>query len=95
MSVPGLNCESEKLSFNVDSLPARAWPVTESVRIDGLRLDVKHRVVLFCNGKAHQSFTFRYSDYRTRKLCLFINDLYKTGPLWEDKQSPWCKCKSA
>jgi len=90
---PGLICASEKLSFAIDSLPKRTWPIKESVKFDALDLSVSHRVVIFCEDKAQQSFKFRYSEFKARKLCLFINDLYKTAQLWEDKQSPWCKCK--
>jgi hypothetical protein len=93
MAAPGLICASEKLSFTIDSLPKRTWPIKESVKFDDLDLSASHRVVIFCEDKAQQSFKFRYSEFRTRKLCLFINDLYKTAQLWEDKQSPWCKCK--
>ncbi len=93
MAAPGLICASEKLSFNIDSLPRRTWPIKESVKLDGLDLSVNHRVVIFCGDKAQQSFKFRYSEFRTTRLCLFINDLYKTAQLWEDKRSPWCKCK--
>jgi len=71
----------------------KSWPLAESLKIDGLDLSVKHRVVVTCGGKAQQSFEFRHSDYKTTKLCLFINDPYKTAQLWDHKASPWCKCK--
>jgi len=88
-----LFCEVEKLSLKIDSQPTRPWPVKSSARIDGLDLKVSHRVVIFCEGKAQQSFRFSYSEFKSRELCLFINDLYGTVQLWEKKRSPWCKCK--
>ena len=90
---PGLLCESEKLSLRVDTLQPVPWPIKESVKIDGLDLTARHRVVIYCDGKPQQSFRFHFSEFKTRKLCLFINDLYKTAQLWESKQSPWCKCR--
>jgi len=92
VSAPGLNCDSEKLSFKIDSMADRPWPTRESVRIDDLGLGERHRVVVLCGGKPQQSFRFRFSEYKGPKLCLFINDLYKTAQLWEDKDCPWCKC---
>ncbi len=92
-SALGLTCKPEKLSFRIDSMAEKSWPLAESLKIDGLDVSVKHRVVVTCGGKAQQSFEFRHSDYKTTKLCLFINDLYKTAQLWDHKASPWCKCK--
>ena len=92
-ATPGFFCPSEKLALRIDTLQERSWPINESVKIDGLGVTIGHRVVIFCDGKPQQSFKFRFSDYKTRQLCLFINDLYKTAQLWESKQSPWCKCR--
>jgi len=63
------------------------------VKIDALDAAAAHRVVISCNGKPQQSFRFRFSDFKTRELCLFINDFCKTAQLWESKGTPWCKCK--
>ena len=86
-------CESTKLSVKIDTQKPIAWPIKESLRIDGLEMTATHRVVVLCNSKPQQSFTFRFSDFKTGELCLFINDLYKTVQLWESKGTPWCKCK--
>jgi len=93
MSAPGFFCDSAKLSVKIDAQQPTAWPVKENVKIDGLDAAATHRVVVFCNGKPQQSFRFRFSDLKTRVLCLFINDMYKTAQLWESKGSSWCKCK--
>ena len=88
-------CGSNKFSLKIDSEKAFAWPTKESVKIDVLDLSARHRVVVYCQGRPHQSFTFRFSEFKTKELCLFLNDLYKTAQLWDSKQSPapWCKCK--
>ena len=92
-SAPGLFCDSEKLSLRIDKTQAMAWPVKESIKIAGLGTTTRHRVAVFCDGKPQQSFTFRFSEFKTSELCLFLNDLYKTVQLWEAKGCPWCKCK--
>lgn len=92
-SAPGFFCESKKLSLKIDEQQAVPWPINESIAIGSLDLAALHRVVIFCKSKPLQSFKFRFSEFKTRKLCLFINDFYKTAQLWEDKDCPWCKCK--
>lgn len=103
MSSPGLFCKSEKLSFKIDTQSSTSFPlisehhgrdrIGNSVKIEGLDPAIRHRVVVYCHGKPQQSFTFRFSEFNTRRLCLFINDLYKTAQLWEAKRCPWCTCK--
>lgn len=92
-SAPGLQCNFEDFSLKIDGGNALQWPVKESIRIDGLDATARHRVVIFCRGKPHQSFSFRFSEFNGAELCLFLNDLYKTAQLWEKKDCPWCKCK--
>jgi len=102
-SAPGLFCESQKLSLRIDTHETVPWPVIpelhenyqigNGLKIDALGTATRHRVVVFCNGKPQQSFTFRFSDFESGQLCLFLNDLYKTAQLWEAKRCPWCKCK--
>jgi hypothetical protein len=85
-------CSSGKYSIKVDAQPAVSWPEKESAKINDVSLSVRHRIVVLCGGKPTQSFTFVFSDYKSRKLCLFFNDLYWTVQLWDAKGSPWCKC---
>ena len=92
-AAPGLFCEPQKLSLKIDTQPAMPWPLKQNVKVDGLDAGVRHKVVVFCDGRPQQSFTFRFSEYAARELCLFLNDLYKTVQLTEAKRSPWCKCK--
>jgi len=86
-------CDADRYSVKIDSRQPVACPVKESVKITELDLAAPHRVVVLCGNKPRQSFTFRFSEYNSQKLCLFLNDLYWTVQLWPDKQCPWCKCK--
>jgi hypothetical protein len=94
-SAPGLSCDAAKLSMKIDAQQQIAWPIKDSVKIDSFDVTATHRVVVFCHGKPQQSFKFRFSDFKARELCLFINDMYKTAQLWSSKGAPWCKCKKA
>ena|SRR5215469_1083297 len=89
---PDLSCSLSKLSVKFDGQKAFAWPTRKSVLIDGLDLSARHRVVVYCDGKPQQSFSFRFSEFKAKQLCLFLHDLYKTVQLWEPSQAPWCKC---
>jgi hypothetical protein len=91
-SAPGLYCDADKVSLKLDEQIVPS-PVKESFKIASLDPTVRHRVVVFCAGKPRQSFTFRFSEFKTNELCLFLNDLYKTAQIWEAKRCPWCKCK--
>jgi len=92
-SAPGLFCESANLSLRIDRQQPLPWPISKSVKVETLDPVARHRVVVFCNGKPQQSFTFRFSEFKTGQLCLFLNDLYKTVQLSDAKGCPWCKCK--
>ena len=91
--IPEHFCSSGKLSFRIDSEPASLFPHKASKKIESLDISAKHQVIIFCDDKSHQSFTFQFETFQSTDLCLFINDLYQTAQLWERKASPWCKCK--
>ena len=91
---PGVWCDSKKLSVKIDNRKVIPWPTKESLKVDGFDVNARHRVVVLCGGKPRESFSFSYSNFKTKKLCLFINDLYRTVQLWDSKQAPWCKCSS-
>jgi hypothetical protein len=93
-SAPGLYCEAENFSLKIDA-QVMTWPVRESAQLTGLDLNTRHRVIVLCNHKPQQSFTFRFSEFKTKQLCLFLNDLYRTVQLWDSKSAPWCKCNQA
>ncbi|HMC29970.1 MAG TPA: hypothetical protein VKL99_03990, partial [Candidatus Angelobacter sp.] len=71
-------CSSENYSFKIDARPPHSWPEKESTKIDNASFTARHRIVVFCGAKPMQSFTFVFSDYKSRELCLFLNDLYWT-----------------
>jgi hypothetical protein len=91
-SAPGLYCEAEKFSLKLDG-QLMAWPLKESVKLSGLDLTTRHRVIVLCDHRPQQSFTFSFSEFDSNQLCLFLNDLYRTVQLWEAKRAPWVKCK--
>ena len=91
-STPGF-CAGGKLSLRIDRQPIQAWPQSESVRIGGLSTTARHRVFIYRDGKAQQSFTFRFAEFKSNTPCLFLNDPYWTAQLWEGKDAPWCKCR--
>src|SRR5437879_12873912 len=82
---PGL-CDSGRLSLMIDHRPIQSWPNSESMKIDGLSTHGLHRVVVYRAEKAQQSFTFRFSDFKSPQPCLFLNDLYWTAQLWESRK---------
>jgi len=82
-----------KLSLKIDCRAIQPWPESESMRIDGLRITARHRVVIYRAGKAQQSFMFGFSEFKSPKPCLFLNDLYWTAQLWEPEKAPWCNCR--
>src|SRR5262245_53152314 len=94
-SPTGVYCESGKLALTIDKQPAILWPTKESVKIGDLAVAVRHSIVIMCDGKPQQSFTFRFSELRATALCLFLDGAYRTVQLWEVRRSPWCKCKDA
>jgi hypothetical protein len=91
-SAPGLYCKAEDFSLKIDA-QALPWPVKEGAKLTGLDLNARHKVIVFCGHKPQQSFSFRFSEFQTKELCLFLNDLYRTVQLSEAKRSPWCRCK--
>jgi hypothetical protein len=91
-SAPGLYCEAEQFSLKIDA-QVMAWPIKESVSFAGLDLSSRHRVIVLCNHKPQQSFTFRFSEFKSKQPCLFLNDLYRTVQLSESKRAPWCHCR--
>jgi len=77
----------------IDDRPVMLWPDKHCVDVTDLSSTKRHKITVFRAGKAHQSFSFEFSKSPSKKLCLFLNDLYWTVQLWESKQAPWCKCK--
>jgi hypothetical protein len=67
---PGLYCEAEKYSLKVDAQVV-AWPLKEGVKLSGLDLKTFHRVIVLCDHRPQQSFTFRFSEYAGIKAARY------------------------
>jgi hypothetical protein len=85
-ATPELACPSGQFSLKIDNRQTVSWSSKDSIKIDDLDLGTQHRVAVSCNGKPHQSFRFRFSEFKSRDLCLFLNDLYQTAQLWENER---------
>jgi hypothetical protein len=92
-ATPELACRPEMLSLKTDGGDSKPWPRRASMKIEGLRLNSQHKVVVLCDGKPQQTFRFKFSQFASSDLCLFVNDLYGTVQLWERRRSPWCRCE--
>ena len=88
-------CGSGNFSIKIDDRAPVDWPRKESAKLDPLDVSPRHRVIILCDKRPNQSFTFRFSAYDEPNLCLFMNDFYSTFQLWERKRAPWCKCDAA
>ena len=89
---PGL-CGSGELTLKLDDRPVIEWPNKQCVEITGLDAKKRHTVRIYRAGKLQQSFRFSFADYKSKRPCLFLSDLYWTAQLWEPRQAPWCKCR--
>ena len=79
---PALYCSTDKVSFKIDDqlIPS---PIKKSVKIDGLDPTARHGVVVYCTGKPQQSFRFRFSQFKSNQLFLFLEPVYRTAQLSE------------
>lgn len=88
-----LACHSGNLSVKVDQQQVILWPHKNSLSITSLDATQDHQISIFCDQKIQQSLRFRFSEFKSKKLCLFISDLYQSAQLWESSRSASCKCK--
>jgi hypothetical protein len=93
MAPDDLVCSSGILALKIDGQPPMPWPGagTRLKTIEGLDPRASHDVVVLCEGLPRQSFRFRFSNFQSRDLCLFINERDGTAKLWNRSQSPWCQ----
>ncbi|MGB7281025.1 MAG: hypothetical protein WBE13_02090 [Candidatus Acidiferrum sp.] len=81
------------LQVKIDKRPAVPWPQRKSLKIDGLDTKERHLlVVVDANGKPEQSLWFRFSSYKSIRLCMSY-DRYGGIDLQEDARCPWSKCR--
>ena len=88
-----VRCEAERYSFRIDAQSVRPWPEKDAIKIENVDPTSTHRITVFCGGKAMESAIFRFSEFKTKKLCLFLNDLYWSIQIWDAKAVPWCRCR--
>ena len=79
------------LSVKIDTGKLMLWPHRESIPVNDLKLDQRHLVSVFSDGKRIQSLWFRFSEYGN-DLCPTY-DAYDLILLRERKSSRECKCK--
>ncbi len=79
------------LSVKIDSGKLMLWPHKESIPVNDLKLDQRHLISVWSDGKRIQSLWFRFSEYGN-DLCLTY-DAYDLIQLRDRKSSRTCKCK--
>ena len=89
---PGGMYNPATLTIGIDKRLPSPWPHKQTVKIDDLSLDERHLIVLRSDKKRIQSFWFRFSDSRYRKLCVSF-DGYQGVQFGDSHTTFWCKCK--
>jgi len=89
---PGGDYNPDTLTLRIDKREPIRWPHKKNARIDELRLQERHLVVLTSDGKRIQSFWFRFSDYNGTNLCIRF-DGYQGVDLGAPKNALWCRVK--
>jgi hypothetical protein len=81
------------LQVKIDKRPAVPWPQRDSLKIEGLDITERHLLaVVDAHGKSVESLWFRFSSYKSVRLCMSY-DGYQGIGLDDDAHCPWCKCK--
>jgi hypothetical protein len=93
-SAPGFDCLAGSRALQIDTRARMPWPQHTSEEISDVPLEGVRRIRLFCDGRPLQSFTFRFSQFPSTRLCLYLDDMYQTPQLkTRSRQTPWCDCK--
>jgi hypothetical protein len=82
-----------KAEVRVDDQPPLNWPNDKELKIAGLDLSSRHRVVIVCRGKPAQTFRFHFSRADNKRVCLLMNDLHGWAQLFQPKGALGCPCK--
>jgi hypothetical protein len=62
------------------------------VLVPKLAIAQRHRVQIKQAGSPKAAFTFRFSEHKSSKLCLWFNPLYETWSLSAPGKMRWCRC---
>ena len=87
-----VDCDPAKLSLRIDTGQVVPWPQKESLKVEDLDQIQRHLVAVLCAGKPLQSFKFRFSEFKTRELCLYF-DSYQGVQLQGRDVARRCNCK--
>ena len=88
---PGGNYNPATLSVKIDNGKLLSWPHQESRLVGDLKLNERHVISVWSDGRRIQSLRFRFSEFGT-DLCLSY-DAYALIQLRERTSSRSCKCK--
>jgi hypothetical protein len=91
---PPDSTDTRGFKVRIDKRPAEAWPAKKSLNLDDLSLEDRHLLVAIdSSGKPVESIRFRFSDYKSNRLCMTY-DGYQGMQLKEaTRHTPWCKCR--
>jgi len=89
---PGARYNLATLSVRIDKRQPVLWPHKASLKIGGLDVARRHLFVELSDGKPLQSYWFRFEDFKSTELCLYL-DGYSIVELKEARDAPQCKCK--
>jgi hypothetical protein len=82
-----------KAEVRIDDRQPLDWPNDKELKIAGLDLSSRHRVVIACRGKPAQTFRFRFSQADNKRVCLLMNDLHGWAQLFQPTGALGCPCK--
>ncbi len=91
---PPAATDTQGFKVKIDKRPAAAWPAKHSLSLDDLSLADRHLLVAVDgSGKPVESVWFRFSDYKSKRLCMTY-DGYQGMQLQDaTRHTPWCRCK--
>ncbi|HMC32168.1 MAG TPA: hypothetical protein VKL99_15145 [Candidatus Angelobacter sp.] len=94
LSNPAGGNRIQHYAVRIDDLPLVHTDSKHGFRTPPLEYARKHRVRIIGDGKPVASFYFKFDEFKTNNLCLFMNTLYETWQLWDMKETGrWCSCR--
>jgi hypothetical protein len=92
--LPNGDVNSHGLKVQVDKKSVEEWPQRKALKIEGLDTSERHTlVVLDSSGKPIQSLRFKFSDYKSKDLCMSYDGYGGIGLQEATRQTPWCRCR--
>ena len=79
--------------IQIDGKPTISASFHESVKVEGLAFNKNHRIKIYQSGNFQKEFTFKFREYKTSELCLWLNTPYGIWTLEADrKTNKLCNC---